>query len=291
MYKATLSFTTKNYDVRKNQILADNFTTQDEIDEFLRIGYIVVYEDTLEITQNGLYDVDDYIQANVDVSSTPIKPILPNGIKFGSSPSTSNNFDWLAEVDTTNITSCASMFTKCTGFTSVPLFNTSNATHMGQMFNGCTNLETIPLFDTGNVTNMNGMFSSCSHLLSVPLFNTISVTDMNNMFNGCRALTEVPVFNTGSVTSMSGMFRACIALTTVPVLNTASVTNMNLMFRDSSNLSSESLNNILAMCINATSYTGTKTLAEIGISSTQATTCQSLSNWNNFISAGWSSGY
>lgn len=68
MYRATLSFTTKDYDIRKNQILAEDFTTQDEIDEFLRIGYIVVYDGTLEITQNGLYDVDGYQQADVDVA-------------------------------------------------------------------------------------------------------------------------------------------------------------------------------------------------------------------------------
>ena len=56
-------------------------------------------------------------------------------------------------------------------------------------------------------------------------------------------------------------------------------------------LSNESLNNILAMCANATSYTGTKTLAYIGISETQATTCQGLSNYQDFINAGWTTGY
>ena len=68
MYRATLSFTTKNYDVRKNQILEDDFTTQDEIDEFLNIGYIVEYDGTLEITENGLYDVEDYEKADVNVA-------------------------------------------------------------------------------------------------------------------------------------------------------------------------------------------------------------------------------
>lgn len=68
MYRATLSFTTKNYDVRKNQILEDDFTVQSEIDEYLRIGYIVEYDDTIEITENGLYDVKDYENADVDVA-------------------------------------------------------------------------------------------------------------------------------------------------------------------------------------------------------------------------------
>lgn len=63
------------------------------------------------------------------------------------------------------------------------------------------------------------------------------------------------------------------------------------MFSRCSSLSNESLNNILEMCINATSYTGTKTLKQIGLTSSQATTCQSLSNWNDFVTAGWTTGY
>lgn len=35
----------------------------------------------------------------------------------------------------------------------------------------------------------------------------------------------------------------------------------------------------------------TKTLKYMGISSTQATTCQSLSNWSAFTAAGWTTGY
>ena len=66
---------------------------------------------------------------------------------------------------------------------------------------------------------------------------------------------------------------------------------MNYMFSNCTSLSNESLNNVLAMCTNATSYTGTKTLKYIGINATQATTCQSLSNWSAFVAAGWTTGY
>ena len=45
------------------------------------------------------------------------------------------------------------------------------------------------------------------------------------------------------------------------------------------------------MCANATSYTGTKTLAYIGLTSEQATKCQSLSNYSAFTAAGWTTGY
>ena len=45
------------------------------------------------------------------------------------------------------------------------------------------------------------------------------------------------------------------------------------------------------MCANATSYTGTKTLAYIGLTSAQANKCKSLSNYSAFIAAGWTTGY
>lgn len=68
MYRATTSFTTNDYDVRYKQILEDDFASQEEIDEFLRIGYIEVYDDTIDITENGIYDVEDYQNADVNVS-------------------------------------------------------------------------------------------------------------------------------------------------------------------------------------------------------------------------------
>ena len=45
------------------------------------------------------------------------------------------------------------------------------------------------------------------------------------------------------------------------------------------------------MCAGATSYTGTKTLSTLGLTSAQATICQGLSNYSAFTSAGWTTGY
>ncbi len=149
----------------------------------------------------------------------------------------------------------------------------------------------MPLVDTSNAIIMGGMLYACYSLITVPLLNTSNVTNMESMFGECSALLTIPQFDTSNVINMSEMFVGCRSLITVPLLNTSNVTNMESMFGGCDVLSDESLNNVLAMCIGATSYTGTKTLVELGLSPTQAETCQTLSNWDAFVAAGWSSGY
>lgn len=197
------------------------------------------------------------------------------------------NLVFMPLVDTSSAINMSEMFIGCYSLITVPLLNTSNVTYMVKMFDGCRIL-TIPQLDTSNVTNMKGMFYDCESLTTIPVLNTSNVTDMSEMFKDCFSLTTVPQLNTSNVTDMSEMFWDCYSLITVPQLNTRNVTDMSEMFYDCSDLTNESLNNILAMCINAANYRGTRTLAELGLTSTQQATCQTLSNWNDFVEAGWS---
>ena len=170
-----------------------------------------------------------------------------------------------------------------------PLLDTSSVTNMDNMFEVCKNLINIPVLDTSNVTSMSHMFYNCTNLTSIPQLNTSSVTNMQGMVSGCTLLTSIPLLDTNSVTSMYGMFYNCTNLTSIPQLNTSSVTIMQGMFYNCTSLSNESLNNILYMCVH--SATTTKTLKYIGLTQEQANICTTLSNYQDFVNAGWTTGY
>ena len=172
------------------------------------------------------------------------------------------------------------------------LLDTSNVTNMDSMFRDCSNLTAIPQLDTSNVTNMRNTFASCSNLTTIPLLDTSNVTNMENTFYGCSSLTTIPQLDTSRVYDMIQMFSDCSNLTTIPQLDISNVEYyMWDMFHNCSSLSDDSLNIIMQMCINATSYTGTKTLKYIGLTSEQADKCKTLSNYSAFTSAGWTTGY
>lgn len=143
-------------------------------------------------------------------------------------------------------------------------------TNLQSKFQNDTTVEIFPLVDCSNVTNMISMFNNCSNLKTLPLLNTENVTNMAYMFGACRKLKNIPQFNTSK----------CINLN-------------NFVVNVGESLTNESLNNILAMCINVddNNYIGTKTLSAIGLTSAQATVCQGLSNYQDFLDAGWTTGY
>ena len=201
------------------------------------------------------------------------------------------NLTVIPELNTSKVTNMEGMLRNCRNLTTIPLLNTSKVTNMRSMFEGCKNLTTIPELNTSNVTNMGWMFGDCRNLTTIPLLDTSNVNNTFGMFNQCTNLTTIPELNTSNVTTMNMMFQACSNLTTIPELNTSNVTNMGSMFNYCSNLSDDSLNTIMQMCTNATSYTNTKTLKYIGLSSNQANKCTTLSNYSAFTSAGWTTGY
>ena len=165
----------------------------------------------------------------------------------------------------------------------------------GQTFKNAyfiTNSYGDVLLDLSEVTNASNMFSGNKHIVECPELNTSNVTNTTFMFNECTNLISAPEMDTSNVTAMNFMFAYDTNLGVVPAYDTSKVTTMNNMFYMSPNLSDEALNNIMQMCINTTDkYTGNKTLSALSISSELATKCTTLSNYQAFTEAGWTTGY
>ena len=145
------------------------------------------------------------------------------------------------------------------------------------------------------VTSLDGKFSGDQALVYMPLVDTSITTNMRYMFSTCRYLCALPLLNTSRVTNMEGMCSNMARLKDVPVFDTSSATNMSNIFSQTSALTDESLDNILQMCINATSYSGTKTFKTV-IGPNMGTyyptsKIQSLPHYQDFIDAGWTIGY
>jgi hypothetical protein len=155
-------------------------------------------------------------------------------------------------------------------------------------------IKKVSEIDVSNSTTLAMLFDGCSNLTSVKLTNTSNVITFQRMFRNCKSLIEAPQLNTLTATSFVQMFSGCTSLTTVPIYDTSSTTNgLGGMFTGCTSLSNTSLDNILQMCIGATSYTGTKTLTTLGITATNypASTIESLPHYSDFINAGWTTGY
>lgn len=150
-----------------------------------------------------------------------------------------------------------------------------------------------PAINCENRNSLKSYFQDCTTLITVEAINnTSNVTTMSNMFSGCTALVSIPKIDTSNIESAGSMFNNCINLITIPILNLSKLSgykNIN-MFKNCSSLSDESLNNILQSFITAKNLYD-KTLKFAGLTSEQATKCTTLSNYEAFVAAGWTTGY
>lgn len=138
-------------------------------------------------------------------------------------------------------------------------------------FSNNTTIKIMPLVDTSQATSMASMFSYCSNLQQIPQLDTSNVTTMRQMFTGCNNLKYVPILDTSKISSTS---------------------TINQMFNSCKLLTNESVDNILQMCINATGVTD-KRLILLGFSSTSypEERIKELPHYQDFIDAGWTTGY
>lgn len=191
----------------------------------------------------------------------------PQGIKDGYNYAVEIMNNW----DDTQ-TDLSSKFLDDTNLSVMPLVDTSNATNMFQMLYGCKNLTDVALLDTSKAENCSSLFNGCINLKTIPNINTSSANNIKQIFTGCTKLKNIPILDTSRLTGSSSL--------------------QNIV-SSCPNLTDTSLDNILQMCINATSYTGIKTLARIGCNTTNqpASRIQALPHYQAFLDAGWTIGY
>ena len=178
----------------------------------------------------------------------------------------------LTNVDLSRFASIANAFASYSALEEIINLKTTKVTNFSSAFNNCNNLKTITNFDTSKGTNFNSTFRNCTSLEETPLIDMSKVTNCANMFSGCTKLKT-------------------INLTFDEYLSSSFYTISDLV-KNCPNLTDESLN-IIMLLASKSSVTGStnKTLYYLGISQDQATRCQSLSNYQAFINAGWTTGY
>ena len=132
------------------------------------------------------------------------------------------------------------------------------------------------------------------NILELPDFDFSNYTNLNSFFSGCQGVTKIGrLKNTSNIISLNALFNNCQSLLEIPEIDDVSnVTTMQMMAFHCYSLNNAGLNRILDMCTKISeNYSAKKTLANIGLDSTQATTCTGLSNWASAQSAGWTTGY
>lgn len=210
---------------------------------------------TISITENGTVDVTNYASAEVNVQAQS---------------------EYNAKVITSAIPKPPQAIL------------ISNTTLMNR-------IKECPSVDLTGWIFASGFFNGCYNLEQLPAgINFSSITNIDSIFRSCYTLTSIPSYNFSSVISMQYAFRDCLNLENIPVFDLSKVTGNGMMstFSGCEKLTDESLNNILYMCAHSGVTVGNnKNLRFIGLLQTQATRCQSLSNWSDFVAAGWSTGY
>lgn len=265
---------------------------------------------TLSITENGSYDVTNYASASVNVSSGGTLNAKLEHHGYGDQALKLA----ISEVNGFNCTdkNMQSMFSGCTNLIKVKNSTWSNCIGLSSTFSGCSNLTDIDLNLISIAYNcaLNAVFTGCSKLApKIDLshwsgwIGVSSGQGLTAMFSGCTLVEEIDISNLGTcqqAPTINQMFYNCTHLITIKFPSNISLKNVSNtansfsnMFYGCTNLDNNTLNAILGFLPTMTKVTTAsyKTLARLGLTSEQATVCQTLSNWEAASAAGWTTGY
>ena len=196
--------------------------------------------ETINIEQNGTYDVARYTTANVNMPAapeiyrvfridngkitssitTPFLPLPSSATDIGeycyttayvnTPPSVlSGPIDLSSLTTVSGLYACHYMFKSCTGITSVDLSSLTTISGMngcGYMFQFCTGLTS---FDLSSLTTLSGAGGGCQ-----------------NMFSGCTGITSVDLSSLTTLSSTNAcnaMFLECTGITSVDLSSLATI--------------------------------------------------------------------
>lgn len=171
---------------------------------------------------------------------------------------------------------------------SVELSSVSNNTqtiYLNNTFYDCTHLKSAKF--NAPVSFGEGVFNGCNVLTDLTFTGTPTCGQTRYIFRSCPALVTAPELDTSGAALFTEMFKGDTLLENVPVYDFSSATNLQNMFQNCPALTDTSLDNILQSCIGATIYSGTKSLAVLGIANTYDTRITALTHYQDFIDAGW----
>jgi surface protein len=207
------------------------------------------------------------------------------------------NLNFVSRMVLNNTSNMISMFKDCINLPRVAI-NIPKVTTAYQAFYNCPELKTIYIYESDKITNAMRMFFNCRHFTEPPYLKTNSVTVADSMFVNCTNLYRTTFtepaddYNTSNLISMNYMFQNCTNLVIISELNTAKVTYMRQAFAYCNNLSADSIDRIINMCLNAVNMASTeKTLLTTSTRSPFYKTNITNSRYTNRLSelsaAGW----
>lgn len=163
--------------------------------------------------------------------------------------------------------------------------NNTQTINLNNTFYDCVRLKKAKF--NAPVSFGEGVFNGCTSLTDLTFASTPTCGQTRYIFRNCSSLVTAPALNTTGITLATEMFKGDTLLENVPIYDFSSVTNMQNAFQNCPALSDTSLDNILVMSINATAFSGNKTLAYWGIANTYDSRITALPHYQDFIDAGW----